>query len=95
LAIAQAQKQKSGAQKYGNEKPSDTAYRVIGEALGLGPDRIHDLCTEGRKHQKQGMPPRPEMRVAEFVSLHDLPPPGAAKARRDKSRKKHGSRKKR
>jgi hypothetical protein len=60
LEIAQTKKQQSGAQDFGDEKPSDAAYRVIGEALGLGPDRIHDLCAEGRQQESEGWPPKPQ-----------------------------------
>jgi hypothetical protein len=64
LAVAQKQKQENGAQQHG--EPSDIAFEIVGEALGLGPDRIRDLCREARRHLRQGMPARPKIRAAEF-----------------------------
>jgi hypothetical protein len=48
-------------------QPSEIARAVVAEALGLGPDRIRDLCRNGDRHLKQGMPRKPEIRAAEFV----------------------------
>jgi hypothetical protein len=60
LAIAQSDPARKG-------EASDVAYDVVGESLGLGPDRIRDLCREGRRHEAQGMPPKPEITAAKFV----------------------------
>jgi hypothetical protein len=68
LAIAQKKKHAAGPEEYGDEKPSDTACRVIGEVLGLGPDRVHDLCAEGRQHESEGWPPKPRKSAAYFVA---------------------------
>jgi hypothetical protein len=62
--LAVAQKQKHGAQQHG--KASDMAFDIVGEALGLGPDRIRHLCREARGHLRQGLPARPKIRAAEF-----------------------------
>jgi len=67
LALAQEKRKNHGAPKYGREEPSETAFRVVGEAVRLGPDRIRDLCREGRRHLKERMPPKPEIRAAEFI----------------------------
>jgi hypothetical protein len=68
LEIAKAKKQESGPQDYGDEKPSETARRVVGEALSLGPDRIHDLCAEGRQQEGEGWARRPMKSAAYFVA---------------------------
>ena len=47
-------------------RPSEVAHEVVGEALGLGPDRIRDLCREGRRHQRQGMPAKAKITASEF-----------------------------
>jgi hypothetical protein len=60
LAIAQSDPAHKG-------EPSDIAYDVVGESLGLGPDRIRDLCREGRRHEDQGMPAKPKISATEFV----------------------------
>lgn len=67
-AIARKQKKQNPTQEHG--EPSDTAYDVVGAALGLGPDRIRDLCREGRRHVGQGMPRKLEIRAAEFVEKY-------------------------
>jgi hypothetical protein len=67
LEIAQAKKRENGPQDYGNEKPSDTACRIVGETVLLGPDRIHDLCAEGRDQESEGWPPKPMNSAAYFV----------------------------
>ena len=60
LAIASKDRKEKGAPEYGSEKPSEIARYAVGEALGLGPDRVRDLCKEGHRHLKQGMPSREE-----------------------------------
>ena len=60
LAIASKDRKEKGAPEYGREKPSEIARYAVGEALGLGPDRVRDLCKEGHRHLKQGMPSRDE-----------------------------------
>lgn len=66
LAIAQSDRKENGDTDH-NDKPSDIAHDIVGEALGLGPDRIRDLCKEGRRHLNEGMPRKIEIRAAEFV----------------------------
>ena len=70
LALAQKQRYTERTEKRvpqtGREEPSEIARDSVAEALGLGPDRIRDLCREGDRHLKQGMPPQPEMTVTEF-----------------------------
>jgi hypothetical protein len=70
LALAQKQRyterKEKRVPKIGREEPSEIARDAVAEALGLGPDRIRDLCREGDRHLKQGMPPQPEISVAEF-----------------------------
>jgi hypothetical protein len=65
LETAQAQKQKSIA-KWAAGEPSDIAYERVGEAVELGTDRIKALCRQGRRHLKEGQPPRPRISVAQF-----------------------------
>ena len=66
LAIAQSDRKENGDTDH-NDKPSDIAHDIVGEALGLGPDRIRDLCKEGRRHLNEGMLRKIEIRAAEFV----------------------------
>jgi hypothetical protein len=68
LAIAQQGRHGRGPPKAGREEPSEIAYTIVGDALGLGPDRIRDLCREGRRHRAQGLPPKRRMRAAEFLA---------------------------
>ena len=56
LAIAQNNRKENDAPEYGQEKPSEIAQRLVGDVIGLGPDRVRDLCKEGRRHLNQGMP---------------------------------------
>jgi hypothetical protein len=70
LAIAQKDRKEKGRPKYGGEEPSEIAPRVVGETIGLGPDRVRDLCRKGRTHLKQGMPPKAgQMTVAMFRQM--------------------------
>ena len=66
LAIAREERIKKGAPEYGREKPSETARYAVGDAVGLGPDRVRELCKEGLRHLNQGMPPKPEITAAMF-----------------------------
>jgi hypothetical protein len=66
LARAQTDRKDHGIPAYGSEEPSEIAYRVIGDAVGLGPDRIRDLCRQDRRHEEQGMPHEPTAAVAQF-----------------------------
>jgi hypothetical protein len=68
LAIAQKDRNKRGSPGAQREEPSEVAYAMVGDALGLGPDRIRDLCREARRHQRQGLPPKHRMRAAEFIA---------------------------
>jgi hypothetical protein len=50
-------------------KPLDIAYEKVGEVVGLlGPDRIKDLCKEGRRQLREGMSAKlvVKMTAAEF-----------------------------
>lgn len=60
LAIAQNNRKENDAPEYGQEKPSEIAQRLVGDVIGLGPDRVRDLCKEGRRHLNQGMPSQGE-----------------------------------
>src|SRR5262245_44669688 len=64
LAIAQNDRKQNGDTKHG--KPSDIAYEAVGKAVGLGPDRVRDLCREGRRHLKEGWPARLKISAAQF-----------------------------
>jgi hypothetical protein len=57
------------SQEYGSEEPSEIALRIVGEAVGLGPDRIHDLCGEGRRHEREGMPQQGIVAVTQFKEV--------------------------
>jgi hypothetical protein len=65
LAIAQKRKKDNPAQEHG--EPSDIAYDEVADALCLSAERIRQLCKEGRRHRRQGMPPKNEISVADFV----------------------------
>src|SRR5215813_6240680 len=52
LAIAQNDRKQNGVTRTGT--PSDIAYDEVGRAVGLGLDRVRDLCREGRRHLKHG-----------------------------------------
>lgn len=69
LEIAQAQKQKSNdpVAKSTAGEPSDIAYERVGEVVELGADRIKTLCRRGRRHLKEGQPPRPRISAAQFL----------------------------
>ena len=67
LEIAQKERREKGKPRHGREEPSEIAAITVGSALGLGPDRIHDLCREGRWHLKRGMPPKLKLRAAVFA----------------------------
>ena len=56
LAIAENNRKENDVPEYGREKPSEIAQRVVGDVIDLGPDRVRDLCKEGRRHLNQGMP---------------------------------------
>jgi len=66
-AAAKVERKRLGVPKYGRETPAEIARMVVGEAIGLGPDRVRDLCKEGTRHLNEGFPPRPEIRAAEFI----------------------------
>lgn len=44
----------------------DIAYEKVGETVGLGDDRIHALCKEGRRQIRAG---EPKISVEEFKKL--------------------------
>jgi hypothetical protein len=69
LAIVRKERSEKGAPEYGREKPSEIARYAVGDALGLGPDRVRELCKEGLRHLNQGMPPKPEITVAQFKQI--------------------------
>lgn len=66
LAIAQKGREEKGPPEYGRLEPSEEAADTVGDAVGLGRDRIHKLCNEGRLHEAEGLPPKPRISVAEF-----------------------------
>jgi hypothetical protein len=41
-------------------------YDEVGRAVGLGLDRVRDLCREGRRHLKHGMPVKLKISAAQF-----------------------------
>jgi hypothetical protein len=69
LAIARKERSEKGAPEYGREKPSEIARHTVGDAVCLGPERVRELCKEGLRHLKQGMPPKPEITAAMFRQL--------------------------
>jgi hypothetical protein len=70
LALAQKDRKDNGTPEYGSEEPSEIALRIVGDAVGfLGPDRIHDLCREGRRHEREGMPQQGTVTVAQFEEV--------------------------
>jgi hypothetical protein len=69
LVIAQKDRKDNGTPEYGREEPSEIALRKVGEAVGLGPDRIRALCTEGRCHLEQGMPQMGVITAAKFMEM--------------------------
>ena len=69
LGIARKDRSGKGAPEYGREKPSEIARYAVGDAIGLGPDRVHELCKEGSRHLKQGMPPKEEITAAKFRQI--------------------------
>ena len=68
LAIAQNDRKENGDTEHTDE-PSDIAYDAVGEAIDLGPDRVRNLCREGRAHRQEGMPTKPKISAAEFKKL--------------------------
>jgi len=70
LAIAQDARKKNGDTEH-NGEPSDIACIVVGEAVGLGPDRVRDLCREARGHLKEGQPEKIKVKIsaAEFKEI--------------------------
>ena len=64
LAIAQNDRKQNGVTRTGT--PSDIAYDEVGRAVGLGLDRVRDLCREGRRHLKHGMPVKLKISAAQF-----------------------------
>jgi hypothetical protein len=54
------------ARKDRHGKPSDIAYDAVGKVVGLSGERVKALCSEGRRHLQEGMPPRPQVSVAAF-----------------------------
>jgi hypothetical protein len=66
LAIAQKVRKENRAPEYGLERPCEIARHKVGKAVGLKPDRICDLCKEGRQHEKQGMPQEGDVAACDF-----------------------------
>ena len=66
LKIAQAQKDNNPVAEPG--EPSDTAYNKVGAVVGLGADRIKQLCDVGRRQLKERQPAEyvVEISAAEF-----------------------------
>ena len=54
------------ARKNRHGEPSDIAYNAVGKVIGLSGDRVKALCSEGRRHLKEGIPPKPRVSVAAF-----------------------------
>jgi hypothetical protein len=54
------------ARKDRHREPSDIAYDAVGRVVGLSGERVKALCSEGRRHLKEGMPPKPRVSVAAF-----------------------------
>lgn len=75
LIIAKKDRKDKGAPEYGQEMPSEIARNVVAEAVDLGPDRVRELCKEGLRHLKQGMPSRVETTAAEFREMLSTPIP--------------------
>jgi hypothetical protein len=68
LAIAQNDRKLNGNIKEG--EPSDIACDVVGEVVRLSEHRIRDLCREGRRHLRQGLPETPfKITAAEFKMI--------------------------
>jgi hypothetical protein len=55
------------ARKDRHGEPSDIAYDAVGKAVELSGERVKALCSEGRRHLREGMPPRPRVSAAAFI----------------------------
>lgn len=73
LAAAQSDRRNHPPPEYGRLKPSEIAQQNVGDALGLGPDRVRELCQEGRRHLQEGMPLKQKVRAAEFRKYLEAP----------------------
>lgn len=76
LAAAQRDRKSNGvADQHGREEPSEIAERKVGELLGVGADRVRQICGEARQHIRGGWPSKPKVTVAEFLAYLRAPRP--------------------